>query len=270
MSAEGIEIAPEINYERLERYLEEGKRFDGRTPGQFRDLVIEKGVSKKAEGSVRVKLGDTEVIVGVKVAIGEPYPDSQDKGNLMVTAEMSPLSSPRIELGPPKFPAIELGRVIDRGIRESHVIDLKKLCIKEGEKVWTVFIDIYAMNDDGNLLDAAGIGALAALKVAKLPKYDEKEDKILYDQPDIDMPLTGVNPIAITVHRVGDSLLVDPTREEEDLSKTRLTIGISDGRISSMQKGDSGTLTAEEIDKAVEMAEDAWKELFKKLEKQVK
>jgi exosome complex component RRP42 len=270
MSAEGIEIAPEINYERLERYLEEGKRFDGRTPGQFRDLVIEKGVSKKAEGSVRVKLGDTEVIVGVKVAIGEPYPDSQDKGNLMVTAEISPLSSPRIELGPPKFPAIELGRVIDRGIRESHVIDLKKLCIKEGEKVWTVFIDIYAMNDDGNLLDAAGIGALAALKVAKLPKYDEKEDKILYDQPDIDMPLTGVNPIAITVHRVGDSLLVDPTREEEDLSKTRLTIGISDGRISSMQKGDSGTLTAEEIDKAVEMAEDAWKELFKKLEKQVK
>ncbi len=270
MSAEGIEIAPEINYERLEKYLAESKRFDGRTLGQFRELVIEKDISKKAEGSVKVKLGNTEVIVGVKVAIGEPYPDSQDQGNLMVTAEMSPLSSPRIELGPPRFPAIELGRVIDRGIRESKVIDLKKLCIKEGEKVWTIFIDIYAMNDDGNLLDAAGIGALAALKIAKLPKYDEKEDKIFYGEPDKDMPLTKVNPIAITVHRVGDSLIVDPTREEEDLSKTRLTIGISDGRISSMQKGDAGTLTMEEIEKAVEMADKSWKELFKNLEKQIK
>jgi exosome complex component RRP42 len=270
MSAEGIEIAPSINFERLEKYLAEGKRFDGRTPGEFRELVIEKDVSKKAEGSVRVKIGDTEVIVGVKAGLGTPYPDSKDKGNLMVTAEMSPLSSPRAELGPPKFPAIELGRVIDRGIRESNVIDLKKLCIEEGEKVWTIFIDIYAMNDDGNLLDAAGIGALAALKVAKLPKYDEKEEKVLYGEDDIDMPLTGVNPIAITVHRVGNNLLIDPNREEEDLSEARLTIGTSKGIISSMQKGNAGTFTIEEIEKAVEMANEAWKELFKNLEKQLK
>lgn len=270
MSAEGIEIAPEINFERLEKYLSEGKRFDGRALGQYRELVITKDVSKKAEGSVRVKLGDTEVIVGVKAGIGEPYPDSQDKGNLMVTAEISPLSSPRVELGPPKFPAIELGRVIDRGIRESHVIDLKKLCIKEGEKVWTLFIDIYAINDDGNLLDAAGIGALAALKVSKLPKYDEKAEKVLYGEPDRDMPLTKVNPIAITIHRIGDNLLVDPNREEEDLSEGRLTIGISDGRISSMQKGNAGAFTIEEVEKAVEMADKSWKELFKNIEKQLK
>ncbi len=270
MSAPGIEIASEVNYERLEKYLSEGKRFDGRALGEYRELIIEKDVSKKAEGSVRVKLGDTEVIVGVKAGLGVPYPDSKDKGNLMVTAEMSPLSSPRMELGPPKFPAIELGRVIDRGIRESNIIDLKKLCIKEGEKVWTIFIDIYAMNDDGNLLDAAGIGALAALKIAKLPKYDEKEEKVLYGEPDKDMPLTKVNPIAITVHRIGNSLIVDPTREEEDLSETRLTVGISEGRISSMQKGNPGTITIEEIEKAVEMADKSWKELFKNIEKQLK
>ena len=270
MSADGIEIAPGINFERLEKYLEEGKRFDGRTPGQFRDLVIEKGVSKKAEGSVKVKLGDTEVIVGVKMDVGEPYPDSQDQGNLMVTAEILPLSSGRIELGPPKFPAIEIGRVVDRGIRESKVIDLKKLCIKEGEKVWTVFIDIYSLNDDGNLLDAAGIGALAALKIAKVPKYDEKEGKVLYGEADKDMPLSKVNPIAITVHKIGNNLIVDPTREEEDLSQGRITMGISDGKISSMQKGDSAPFTIEEIEKSVEMADKAWKELFKNLEKQLK
>ena len=259
-----------ITGERIRKYLEQGKRFDGRTPEEFRELMIEKDVSKKAEGSVKVKLGKTEVIVGVKLGVAEPYPDSPDKGNLMVTAEMLPLSSERVELGPPKFPAIELGRVIDRGIRESGFINVEKLVIKEGEKVWTVFVDIYTINDDGNLLDAAGIGAVAALKIAQLPKYDEAEDKVIYEEKTGNVPLTDKNPLAITVHKLGKNLIVDPTREEEDTSEARLTIGSSDGLISSMQKGDSATFSVEEIMKSVEMVDKAWKVLFKNLEKQLK
>lgn len=266
MSAEGIEITSDVNAQRIKKYLQEGKRFDGRTPEQFRDLIIEKDVSKKAEGSVRVKLGKTEVLVGVKLDLGEPYPDSQDKGNLMVTAEILPMSSERVEPGKPGFDAIELGRVTDRGIRESKVIDLKGLCIKEGEKVWTVFVDIYIINDDGNLFDAASIGALAALKVAKIPKYDEKEDKVLYGEADKDLPLNKVNPIGITVHKMGDNLVVDPTKEEEDISEARLTVGVSDGIISSMQKGNSMTLSLDEVMKSIDIANDVWKDIFKKLE----
>lgn len=265
-----IRKTSDLTGERIKEYLSEGKRFDGRKPDEFRELVIEKNVSKKAEGSVRVKLGKTEVIVGVKVAVGQPYADSPNKGNLMVTAELLPLSSPRFENGPPKFPAIELGRVIDRGIRESGVIDLEKLCIEEGEKVWTVFIDIYSLNDDGNLLDAAGIGALAALKVAKLPKYDKKEEKILYGEPDKDIPLTGVNPITITVHKLGDNLIVDPTRDEEDLSETRVTIGSSDGLISSIQKGNAKELDIKEFNNALDLIKKVERGLFKKIEKCLK
>jgi exosome complex component RRP42 len=270
MSGEGIEITSDINARSIRTYLHQGKRFDGRNLEQFREIVIEKNVSKKAEGSVRVKLGKTEVIVGIKLDVGTPYPDSRDKGNLMVTAEMLPLSSPRIDLGPPKFDAVELGRVIDRGIRESKLIDLEKLCIIEGEKVWTVFVDIYSINDDGNLLDAAGIGALAALKIAKVPKYDEESGKPVYGEYEGALPLNKVNPIAITIHKIGDSLVVDPTREEEDISETRITMGISDGIISSMQKGNSKPFKVEEVIKAVELGEKVWKELFKNLEKQLK
>lgn len=261
---------PKVTGDRIRKYLEEGKRFDGRNPEQFRELIIEKDVSKKAEGSVRVRLGKTEVIVGVKAGLSEPYPDSPNKGNLMVTAEILPMSSPRIELGPPKFPAIELGRVIDRGVRESGMIDVEKLCIKEGEKVWTIFVDIYVMNDDGNLIDAAGIGALAALKVAKLPKYDEKENKVIYGEGNQTIPLTDFNPIPVTIHKIGNHLIVDPTREEEDVSETRLTIGTSKGTISSMQKGEIASISLDEIIKAVEMAEKSWTELFKKIEEQLK
>ena len=143
MGGEEIDITPGVTAERIKRYLEQEKRFDGRKLEEYRDILIEENVSKKAEGSVRVKLGKTEVLVGVKMDTAEPYPDSPDKGNLMVTAEFLPLSSSRIELGPPKFDSIEVGRIIDRIIRESKFIDLEKLCIKKGEKVWTVFIDIY-------------------------------------------------------------------------------------------------------------------------------
>ena len=257
--------------ERIKEYLAKGKRFDNRKLDEFREIIIETGVSKNAEGSVRVRIGQTEVLVGVKMGVGEPYPDSPNKGNLMVTAELLPLSSPRFESGPPKFPTIELGRIIDRGIRESKFIDFEKLCIKEGEKVWTVFVDIYSINDDGNLLDAAGIGAVIALKNARMPKYDEKEGKILFGEFTKEMlPVKKDVPIAITIHKVGNNLIIDPTLEEEDVSETRVTIGSSNGVISSMQKGNSKELKIEEFNRIVDLSIKTERDILKKIEKFLK
>jgi exosome complex component RRP42 len=266
-----IRTTPKVTGERIKRYLEEGKRFDGRGPEEFRELIIEKNVSIKAEGSVRVKLGKTEVIVGVKMAPGEPYADSPDKGNLMVSAEMSPLSSPRFEAGPPKIDAIEWARVTDRGIRESGFVDFSKLCIKEGEKVWTVFVDIYSINDDGNLMDAANIGAIAAMKITKIPKYDLEKNKVYYDELTKEgLPLTDHVPISTTVYKIGKSLIVDPTKEEEDVTETRVSIGSSKGTISSLQKSQSESLTIEETKKVFEIAARVSQEIEKKIDESIK
>ena len=84
-------MTPSTTADRIKDYAKkEGKRFDGRALEDFRELTIEKDVSSKAEGSVRVRLGKTEVIVGVKMSVGEPYSDSPNKGSLMVTAELLP------------------------------------------------------------------------------------------------------------------------------------------------------------------------------------
>jgi exosome complex component RRP42 len=266
-----MNITSDLTAERINEYLNQGKRFDDRGLDEFRELTIETGVSKNAEGSARVRLGKTEVLVGIKLDVGAPYPDSKDKGNLMVTAELLPLSSSRIDLGPPGFDAIELGRVIDRGIRESHFIELEKLCIKEGEKVWTVYIDIYSINDDGNLFDAAGIGAIAALKTAKIPKYDEESGKTKFGEwTDNNIPLTKELPISLTVHKIGNSLIVDPTREEEDISETRVTICSSDGTVYSMQKGNSKELTIEEFNKVLDLIEKTERVIVKQIEKNIK
>jgi exosome complex component RRP42 len=263
---------PNITGKRIKEYLKEGKRFDGRKLDEFREISIETGISNKAEGSARVKIGKTEVLVGIKMDVVEPYPDSPDKGNLMVTAELLPLSSDRFENGPPKFPAIELGRLTDRAIRESKFIELEKLCIKKGEKVWSVFIDIYSLNYDGNLIDAAGLGAIAALKSAKIPKYDAKKEAVCYGEwTDKKIPLIEDIPISITAHRIGDNILIDPTLEEEDVSEARITIGSSvNGLISSIQKGETKELSIEEFNKSLDITEKARKEIFSKLKKSLK
>jgi exosome complex component RRP42 len=260
-----------LTAERIKEYLLQGKRFDGRKPEEFRELTIETGVSKNAEGSARVKLGKTEVLVGIKMDVSTPYADSAGEGNLMVTAEFLPLSSPRLDLGQQPFASLELARVIDRGIRESHFIELDKLCIKEGEKVWTVMIDIYTVNDDGNLLDAAGIGAIAALKDSRIPKYNEETGKTSFgDWTDKKISLSNEIPISLTVHKIGNSLIVDPTKEEEDISETRLTVCSSDGTVHSLQKGESKEMTVEEFGNALDLVKKVEKDIIKKLEKSLK
>ena len=85
---------------------------------------------------------------------------------------MSPAPSPQ---------SIELGRVVDRGIRESGCIDMEALCIVPGEKVWGVMIDIHVLSDGGNIFDACGLAAIAALRTAVVPaeRFDVGEDHVL-------------------------------------------------------------------------------------------
>lgn len=261
----------ELTGKRIQEYLSKGKRFDNRKLDEFRDISIETGISKNAEGSARVKIGKTEVFVGIKMDVVEPYPDSPDKGNLITTVELLPLSSPRFETGPPKINSIEIARVIDRIVRESKFIELEKLCIKKGEKVWGIFIDIYSINDDGNLFDAAGLGAIAALKNAKIPKYDEKKEKVLYGElTKKGVPLSKATPVSITIHKIKDDLIVDPTRQEEDISKVRVTIGSHNGVIHSIQKGEQQSLTINEFNNILDLSEKVWKDVFKKVEKYLK
>lgn len=266
-----VQTTSDLTGKKIKEYLIEEKRFDGRKPDEFRDIIIETGVSKNAEGSARVKIGKTEVLVGIKMNVSEPYPDSKNKGNLMVTAELIPLSSPRFESGPPRFNSIELARVTDRGIRESKFIELEKLCIKEGEKVWTVFVDIYSINDDGNLLDAAGLGAIAALMNTRIPKYDKKEEKVLFGElTKENLPLSKEIPISITAHKVGEKFIVDPNRDEEDISETRITMSSSNGIIFSMQKGEPQELSTEEFKNILELIIKVERNIFKKIEKSLK
>lgn len=244
--------------------FEKNIRFDNRDLLDFRNVVIEYNVSKNAEGSVRVKVGDTEVIVGVKLMVGKPFPDTPDEGVIMVNTEFLPMSNPDFESGPPGIEAIEQARVVDRGIRESKMIDLKKLCIKKGENVWIVSIDVCTLNDDGNLLDASALGAMAALKVARFPEYEN--DEINYKtHTNTKLPMKK-QPVAVTVYKIGKHFFVDPSKEEEQNIDARLTITTTeDNTICALQKGGDYPLTLDDIAKMLDIATKISKELRSKL-----
>ncbi len=247
------------------RLIEEGRRNDGRKHMDYREpVVVTYGISGTAEGSAQVQIGDTIVMAGVKLSIETPYPDTPDQGGIMVNVELYPLSSPEYEPGPPGILAVELARVVDRGIREAKAIDLKKLCIEKGAKAWTVGIDIVTVNDAGNLFDACALAALAALKDAYFPVY--KDGELHYEEKSKKKVSLSKEPVSVTVYKFGNSYVIDPNAEESCVYDARLTVASTDdGMLSALQKGGDAPLTVEDVNKMIDIAIEKATFLRKKL-----
>jgi len=236
-----VEIISNLEKKSTRALIKSGKRSDGRAFDEKRCIKISIGDYGQAEGSATVWLGKTMVADGVKISTGAPYPDSPDVGVLASNAELVPTADPRFQPGPPSELAIELARVVDRGIRESKCIELEKLCITPGEETRMVWVDSYVLDNDGNYLDAASIAAIAALHNTVIKDFG---------------PLPIVKkPIANTFIKVGSDILLDPTQEEEHVSDARLTVTVEDNNmVCAMQKAGSGSWTEEEVLRCIDIA----------------
>lgn len=267
-------IIPKLQKKRIIEFLREGKRFDGRKPEEFRDIQVELNISENAEGSCSVRLGETEVYAGVKLSVVTPYADGPNEGTLSVGMEMGPMADDSFQAGAPAIDSIEVARVVDRGIRESKLIDFEKLCIKSGEKVWSISVDLYAVNNAGNLFDAAGLAAVVALANAKIPVYNEAEGRPEHELSKVAVPLRKENmSFNVTIHKIGDAFVLDPTKDEEAISEYRLSVAVGeyDGelKISSMQKGKDGGISEEDMEKILNLVEDKFLDLHKRFSKLV-
>jgi exosome complex component RRP42 len=258
-------LVTKVRLKQIEALLEKGKRLDERGLQDYREIKIEQGIIEKAEGSARALLGKTEVLVGVKIETGEPFPDTPNEGVMTVNAELVPLASPNFEPGPPDENSIELARVVDRGIRESHAIDTSKLVIAAGKKVFVVFVDVYVLNYDGNLIDTSAIAAIAALMNTKMPNYEIKDGELKIKQGYTPLPMKS-HPITVTVAKISNHLIVDPWLEEEKVMDSRISFATNeDGNICAIQKGGSSYFTPQQILEASKIALQKATELRKKL-----
>ena len=241
-------VLDELKKTQILELLEQGKRIDGRALDEPREISIEINAIPKANGSAKVRLGDSEVLCGVKIQPDRPFPDMGDKGIFMCTAELLPLSHPTVETGPPQAPVIELARVVDRGIRESHMVDVSQLVIEKDKSVVGVFADIVVIDYDGNLFDACSYSATAALLTSKTPKWTMVDDKVtLVEGEESPLVITTI-PVSVTMGKIGNHIIVDPNGDEWASMDARVTITTdSDGNIVALQKGGSDGFTLEEM-----------------------
>ena len=248
-------VVPQLLRQHLTELAEMDQRISGRGRWEGRQPEVDVGCLYNADGSAKVTWGDTIIYVGVKFEVREPYSDRPTSGSLMCGAELRPVAHRKYEPGPPSPESIELGRVVDRGIRESGCIDMAALCIVPGESVWMVVIDIHVISDGGNIFDAAGLAAIAALRDATVPaeRFDVGEDYKLQ---------VALTPIMCTFTRVGGRYVYDADEEEEMGGAERVSITLGDnGSMHSMQKGLKGTFTAAELSEMLDVSAEKCSEL---------
>jgi len=258
-----VGIASRLKRNKITEVVASGKRMDGRDLLDYREIQIKTGVLEKVEGSAEAYLGKTRVLVGVKFGKGYPFDDTPDKGVLMTNAEFTPIAHATFEPGPPDERSTELARVVDRGLRSAEILDMKKLCLVKGKAVYMVHVDIYVLSYDGNLIDCSAMAAIAAMKTAKMPVYTVKDGNVKLTKKTKAVKIRK-EPLAVSIVKIGDSLLVDPSADEEEVMDARITVTLDEkGNVCTIQKAGSVGFTRDELKTAVEIAAEKVEELRK-------
>lgn len=258
------EPLPKMYIEYILRSLKRGERTDGRGLLDYRQIQAILSPIDKAEGSALVKLGKTQVLVGIKMDIDTPFKDRPNEGILQVHAEFVPLASPSLEPGPPDENSIEVARVIDRSLREPKVINLEELVIEPGRLVWVVYNDIYLVDHHGNIIDASMLASILALMTAKLPTLVKTEMGYRLNRGVRERPMPVSTLVAtVTMGVVGEVIFVDPTLEEEAIADALITVAVDErGRICGAQKRGERGVSRDIIEKSIEIAIDKGKWLI--------
>lgn len=242
MSDTKDKILSKMRRDVLASSLSKGTRFDGRAFDEWRNVKIQKGVITTSEGSALAEIGGTKVLASLKFDVATPFPDRPKEGVFISNAELLCSASPNFESGPPGEESIEFARVVDRAIRSAEIVDVKNFFIEEG-KVLALYLDLYVLDHTGNFTDAGTLAATAALQDCKVPKIEN--GKII--RGDYTGPLNPKDlPVSTTFVKIGDSWLLDPSKDEERAYDSRITISTTKDHVCAMQKG-KGSLNKNEL-----------------------
>lgn len=264
MNIKRVISAIEKNY--IIQNLRKEERFDDRGLWDYRKISIKHDIIASAEGSADVSLGKTRIVTGLKYEVGEPFPDMPNEGVCTVMAELLPIASPLFERGPPDEQSIELARVVDRGIRHADCVQTKKLCIEANKAVYILFIDMYVLNYAGNLIDAGGISALTSLISSHIPEGKMEEGKLVWTGKYLDGEyIVKELPLVLTYGKIDNMIFLDPSLPEELICDGKISISVTEDKITSIQKSGEATFSFDEIKMLIKKSMEIGKKLRKDL-----
>ncbi|KAI9335464.1 ribosomal protein S5 domain 2-type protein [Obelidium mucronatum] len=248
-------------------------RSDGRSRTTARaasgshDALVLGGVAQ-ASGSAK----NAAVLVGVKVAVGEPRlataGDADDDEAAEASAELS--SKGRVEV------SIDCSRQLNIASKcelyadfatkllnsDTAGLDLASLCFIPNASCWVVHVDVLVLAYTGNLLDSMFQAIRAALVNTLIPKVTVEESAGHFEfdiAEDETEELIGANdiPCVVTLYKIGNYHVLDPTPLEELCSDVQLTVAINrKGLPCAIHKAGSGSVDPSLL---AEMIQDAKK-----------
>ncbi|KAL2632761.1 hypothetical protein R1flu_004240 [Riccia fluitans] len=231
----------------IERYLDSAVRPDGRPLGRARPTDVVLGQVPTTDGSALVRLGNTTMLAGVKLELCVPSAETPDQGRIAIDFQMPPICSPHVRPGRPAEDACAINEQLSIVLASSQLLDLRQLSITSGKSAWVAYLDIYCLNADGSLLDAALLASAAALMDLQIPTVSINNDgkvQIVSSREKQDQPMVdaeegqetkskfvegrslklGPVPVALTCMLHKKHLLADPTAEEEAVLQTVLVV----------------------------------------------
>eukprot|EP01068_Selenidium_serpulae_P005450 Selendium_serpulae@DN4027_c1_g1_i1.p1 len=255
--------------------LQSRVRLDARHMSEMRDVTIQ---CLNDYGQVMVALGETKVLAVVTGEVVTPFPDRPNDGFIGFSADLGPMASPAfsdVSKCQSAGPAVEISQQIDRLVRGSRSFDTESLCVLSGAKVWSLKVDVKAINDDGNLFDAAAIGALTALvHYRKRHITYSGQDVTIHSSRNRDrVPLSlHHHPIQISLAFFSEDVFtVDPSLEEEQLMLGRLTVAVTyHGEVCGIHKPGGIPLGFDTIKEAIAIASEQCIKITDAIEEAIK
>ncbi|KAL3697451.1 hypothetical protein R1sor_011527 [Riccia sorocarpa] len=279
----------------IERYLDAAVRPDGRPLGRARPTDVVLGQVPTTDGSALVRLGNTTMLAGVKLELSVPSTETPDQGRIAIDFQMPPICSPHVRPGRPAEDACAINEQLSNVLASSQLVDLREFSITSGKSAWMAHLDIYCLNADGSLLDAALLASTAALMDVQIPAIsinDEGKVQIINFREDQDEPMVdaekvsetkrkvvdkrrlklGPAPVAVTCMLYKNHLLADPTAEEEAVLHTVVIVVLDspDNLISLYKPGGSVLATTSTVMDCIAVARLRLKEVHRILEEATK
>ena len=232
--------------EYLARFLAEGVRPDGRAPGAARGVEVVRGASAGSDGSAMVRVGSTSVVAAVRLRVRtlQWNEGEEDEGDLVVGVDVPTLATGKFG----RAANVDSNLLAHRlaGVLNADVVDLRELCIRRGGFVWAAHLDVYCLEHDGSVFDAALLAAVAALRDLAIPAASvsrdgraccraadaapaapgEADDRLAV-HPHAALSLKRV-PLSLTCGTFDGAFLADPTADEEAQLDAAATVAVDE------------------------------------------
>lgn len=262
----------------IQHSVQDDCRVDGRRCNEARRMLLETNVTANCQGSSHVRIGSTDLLIGIKAQVEETDPDLPDQGKVEFSADCSANASPLFEGRGGEEIVDELVSVLIESFTPS--LDLKVLSLVPGKSAWTLYVDILILefSSKPNLFDAAGVGIIAALRdtkcvlitifaylnfnsICRIPNvtFDEEMDDL--DVPEDPSNVVTIDtsrlPILVSLTRISSKYVIDVTENEEAASISSVVVAIDPtGSVTYWKKISSGTLFAPQLNTSLKLASD--------------